>query len=206
MSTPHAGAVKIPKGNDSRTTIANNYSTKPNTVYWFAPGVHTLGNSTYAQIQAAPGDTFVGAPGAILDGQGKNAYAFEMNSNYSKSADTGVTIEYLTVEHFSAGEGSSVVGQGGYRDWLIQYNLIKDNPDGAGVALGTDSTVSNNCLTNNGEYGFNSFQSRHVTLTKNRDLLQRFGWCVRPPGQGQPELRLRRRRKVLADDRRDRHR
>ena len=161
------GAVTIPVGDDSHTAIAANYTTKPNTVYWFAPGVHTLGISRYAQIQAAPGDTFIGAPGAILDGQGKNNYAFEMNTGYKASVATGVTIEYLTVESFTAGQGMSVVGQGGYDGWTIRYNLVKDNPNGAGIALGSNSTITDNCMTHNGEYGFISFQSRNITLTDN---------------------------------------
>jgi hypothetical protein len=165
--TAPPGAVTIPAGDDSHTAIVANYTMKPNTVYWFAPGVHTLGPGQYAQIQAAPGDTFIGAPGAVLDGQRNNDYAFATNSDYGITADTGVTIEYLTIENFAAGQGEAVVGQGGYDGWIVKYNLIKDNPKGAGVALGTNSTVTDNCLTNNGQYGFNSFQSRHVTFTHN---------------------------------------
>jgi hypothetical protein len=35
------------------------------------------------------------------------------------------------------------------------------------VALGSNSTITDNCLTNNGEYGFNSLKSTHVVLTDN---------------------------------------
>ena len=39
------------------------------TTYWFAAGDHTIGTSPYSQITPGPGDVFLGAPGAILDGQ-----------------------------------------------------------------------------------------------------------------------------------------
>ena len=183
--TPPTGAVTIPAGDNSNSEIVINYRIRPNTVYWFAPGVHTLGSGPYAQIQAAPGDTFVGAPGAILSGQGQNNYAVESNSTYAEAADTNVTIKYLTIEDFMAGEGAAVVGEGGYSNWRIEYNLIKDNVNGAGVLVGTNSTVTNNCLTHNGEYGFISFESRHVTLTNNEISYNDTAGCVRPPGRSQ---------------------
>ena len=187
FTTPPPGAVTIPAGDDSRTAIATNYTIKPHTIYWFAKGMHTLGSSPYAQIQAAPGDTFVGAPGAVLSGHGENNHAFEANTTYAWAADTKVTIEYLTIENFMAGEGAMVVGEGGYDQWLIEDNEIKDNPNGAGVALGTNSTVTNNCLTANGEYGFSSLQSRNVTLSNNEISYNDSAGAYDHPGGAVPD-------------------
>src|SRR5215470_8224652 len=75
-SSPPKGAVVIPAGDDSDTVLAHDWTVKPNTTYWFAPGTHTLGTGQFSQIIPANGDTFIGAPGAIIDGQRSNLYAF----------------------------------------------------------------------------------------------------------------------------------
>src|SRR5262249_32638916 len=121
----------------------------PHTTFWFAPGVHTLGAGEFAQIIPGEGNVYIGAPGAIISGQGQNASAFT-------SSAPNVTIEYLTIQDFSSHEGQMVVNHDGAPGWIIKYNTIKDNLWGAGVGLGTDTVVSQNCLTNNGEYGFSS--------------------------------------------------
>jgi parallel beta-helix repeat protein len=157
--------VAIPAGDDSGTVLANNWTVRANTTYWFAPGIHTLGSNQYAQIAVAANDTFVGAPGAVLDGQGRNDYAFVADS---PSVLSHVTIEYLTIQHFMAGPGEAVVGQGGYNGWTVKDNLIQRNPYGAGVAVATNGTVTDNCLYQNGEYGFNGWgHSQNVTLAYN---------------------------------------
>lgn len=38
----------------------------------------------------------------------------------------------------------------------IAYNTVQNNTGGAGVGLGPNTVVTNNCLTKNGEYGFSS--------------------------------------------------
>ena len=159
-----AGAVVIPAGDDSGTAPAQSYSVQPNTTYWFAPGTHTLGTGEFDQFQADPGDTFVGAPGAVIDGQGVNDYAFEAAGTESSPAN--VTIEYLTVQHFTAPSGEGVVGQGDHDGWTVQDDLIQKNPDGAGVVIGDNDLVQNNCLQFNGEYGFNG-QGNNAVLTRN---------------------------------------
>src|SRR5690242_15863681 len=91
-SSPPAGAVTVPAGDDSGFEASFNLD--PNTTYWFAPGVHTLGSGEFSQIQPREGDTFIGAPGAILSGQGQNDSAFAMDA-------PNVTIEYLTIQDFT---------------------------------------------------------------------------------------------------------
>jgi hypothetical protein len=53
-------------------------------------GTHAFGTGQFGQITPQNGDTFLGAPGAILDGRGANQYAFAGTAS-------GVTIEYLTL-------------------------------------------------------------------------------------------------------------
>jgi parallel beta-helix repeat protein len=139
-----AGAVTVPAGDNSNV----NFSTA-NTVYWFASGTHTLGGT--GQIDPADGDTYVGAPGAVLDGGGSNQYAFV--GQYNDLSDENVTIEYLTIQHFDPSQGAGAVNGNGNNGWTEEYNLIQDNSPGAGVMLGGDNVVNDNCMTNNGEYG-----------------------------------------------------
>jgi len=168
-----AGSIVVPAGDNSALTpnYANPGFSVGNKTVWFAPGVHTLGSDMYAQIQAGDNDVYIGAPGAIISGQKANQSAFTGTAS-------NVTIEYLTIQDFASNEGQMVVNHDGGRGWTVKFDTIKDNTGGAGVGLGTDSVVSTNCLTNNGEYGFSSLcgtddcdaltgGASHVTLTGN---------------------------------------
>ncbi len=157
-SSPPARAVTIPAGNNS--AFSESYSLRPDTTYYFASGVHTLGNSIYSQLTPHNGDRFIGAPGAIIDGQSTNESAVVGSAK-------DVTIEFLTFVNFAAPEGQMVVNHDGGANWTIEHNTIKNNL-GAGVGLGTKDIVSGNCLANNDEYGFSSFGgSSHITLANN---------------------------------------
>jgi chitodextrinase len=145
-----AGAVSVASGNDS--SVAFN---TPNTTYWFAPGTHTLGTGEYSSITPAQGDTFVGAPGAILSGQGSNNYAFV--ASYEAPYVSDVTIEYLTIENFTPPQSQGAVNQNSGPGWTFKYDTIQDNAPGAGLFLGNNDVASYNCLTENGQYGFQGY-------------------------------------------------
>jgi Right handed beta helix region len=143
-SVPPLGAVKVPAGDDSA------YEWKPGTTYWFAPGRHTIGRSESDQIQPADSDTFIGAPGAILSGLGVNQFAFTGTSAH-------VTIKYLTIEDFAPLGNEAAVNRDSGKSWLISHATIQDNSPGAGVMMGSDNTVTYDCLTRNGQYGFGTY-------------------------------------------------
>ena len=145
-----AGAVTVPAGNNG----SFDFST-PDTTYWFAPGTHTLGTSAGGQINPAKGDTYMGAPGAVIDGQKVNQYAFI--GDYQDLSDENVTIEYLTIQNFNPSQGGGAVNGNGNNGWTEKYNLMKGNSPGAAMMLGGDNVVSGNCMTANGEYGFNGY-------------------------------------------------
>jgi Right handed beta helix region len=147
--SPPKGAVVIPAGNNSGTAIAHNWTVRPHTTYWFAPGTHTLGTGTYSQIIPADGDTFIGAPGAVLNGQHSNLYAFTQQAH-------DVTIRYLTIKNFGprgASGGQGVVNHDRGSGWHIDHITVQ-NSAGAGVMLGSGNVLAYSCLKNNGEYGF----------------------------------------------------
>ncbi len=136
-AAPPNGAVVIPAGDDSRTVLAHSWTMRPDTTYWFAPGKHTLGAGQYSQIIPSNGDTFIGAPGAILDGQHQNLYAFTQQAS-------GVTIRYLTIQNFGApgdNGGQGVVNHDQGSDWHIDHLTVQHSA-GAGVMLGSGNVLA----------------------------------------------------------------
>jgi nitrous oxidase accessory protein NosD len=173
-----AGAVAVPAGDDSQIDW-----THPHATYWFAPGVHTLGPGRYAQIQPGTGSTFVGAPGAVLDGRQVNYYAFAGNA-------PNVTISYLTIKNFGTPGGNfnqGAVNASSAPGWTIDHTTIEDNA-GAGVMLGSRDTLRYDCLLKNQQYGFNAYSvtgPAHLTLEDN-EIAENdtYNWEQRDPGCG----------------------
>ena len=139
------GAVTVPAGDDSSFDSSN-----PKTTYWFAPGTHTN-----LSIETADGDTYIGAPGAIINGGNDIQYAFQ--GQYNDTADQDVTIKYLTIKNFYPNQGGGAVNGSGSNGWTEEDNLMEYNNPGAAMMLGGNNVVRDNCLTKNGEYGFNGY-------------------------------------------------
>jgi Right handed beta helix region len=152
-STAPAGAITVPAGDNSSLTLNTAGAT-----YWFAPGTHTLGTGEYSQIIPSNGDTYLGAPGAVLDGQNLNDFAFTQTAS-------NVTIEYLTIQNFGQPKGNNnqgVVNHDSGQGWVVKYNTIQKNA-GAGMMIGPDNDVAYNCLSANGQYGFNAYSATGVS-------------------------------------------
>lgn len=153
-------AVTVPAGDNSGLDLGSAATT-----YWFAPGVHTLGGDEFKQIIAGAGATYIGAPGAILDGKHHNDYAFGGDAEH-------VRVSSLTIRNFGrwgANQGQGVVNHDSAAHWTIDHSTIANNA-GAGVMLGSNNTVSDNCLIDNQEYGFNVYAPNgvaNVTITHN---------------------------------------
>jgi hypothetical protein len=178
-ASPPAGAVVVPAGDDSDSDFMHTWSVRPDTTYWFAPGRHTLGAGQYSQIAPANGDTFVGAPSAVLDGQHQNLYAFTQQAS-------NVTIRYLTIQNFGphgANGGQGVVNHDEGSGWHIDHVTVQDSA-GAGVMLGSGNVLAYSCLKDNGEYGFqgggaNIVVDHNEVAGNNTD-----NWEVRQSGCG----------------------
>jgi hypothetical protein len=161
-TTAPAGAVTVTPSEDLPTVV----SLEPTgTTFWLKAGTYTLGTGQFDQIQPLDNDTFIGAPGAIIDGQHDNLYAFTTQA-------TGVTIEYLTIQNFGAAgqnESAGVVNHDSGTGWTMQYDTITNNA-GAGVMLGTNNLLRYSCLSNNGQYGFQGYSDagpHNITLDHN---------------------------------------
>jgi len=118
--------------------------------FWLKPGVHTLGSGQYDQVVPKNGDTFLGAPGAVVDGKGRNNFAFTQHA-------TDVTISNLTVQGFTAPQDQGVVNHDSADGWTIRNSTIQDNR-GAGLMAGARQKVLGNCLRDNGQYAMNAYQ------------------------------------------------
>jgi hypothetical protein len=146
-TSPPAGAIRVGAGSNAHVNWGRSHAT-----YWFAPGVHTLGSGRYTQIRPGTGATFLGAPGAVIDGRHDNYYAFADSAS-------NVTISYLTIQHFGTWGGNfdqGVVNIDSASGWKIDHTTIRNNA-GAGVMLGSHNTLSYDCLANNQQYGFNAY-------------------------------------------------
>ena len=153
-ATAPAGSVVVPVGDNSAFFENESYKQEAaaGTVYWFAPGVHQIGDGEYGQIMPASNTTFIGAPGAILDGSGVNRYAFTGKA-------TGVRVAYLEIRNFGGGmngiHDEGVVNHDAGEGWIIEHNDMHHN-GGAAAFVGTHGTLRYNCLHHNGQYGFQS--------------------------------------------------
>lgn len=143
--SPPRNAISVPAGNDSTVDWS-----RANTIYWFASGVHTLGAGMYTQIVPGRGSTYIGAPGAVLDGRDQNNTAFGGNV-------VGVRIEYLTIQHFDPPGNQGAVNATAAPGWTVKYNTMRKIVPGTALYVGTNNVVDFNCLTGNGQSGFGTY-------------------------------------------------
>jgi len=177
-TAPPAGAIRVRAGNNSHLNFGRAHAT-----YWFAPGVHTFGSGRYSQVRPGSGSTYIGAPGAILDGKRKNYYAFADSA-------PNVTISYLTIQNFGTWGGNfdqGVVNVDSAHGWTIDHSTIRSNA-GAGVMLGSHDTLSYDCLANNQQYGFNAYSpSGPMSLVLDHNDISgndTYNWEARKSGCG----------------------
>ncbi len=159
-SSSPAGAVQLKPSQHVVQMVTN---AGPDTTFWFSPGVYTFGPGEYTSLLPRQGDTFIGAPGAVISGHRQNDEAFAGNAS-------DVTIEYLTIEKFIAPGNQGVVNQGSAPRWTVEHNTIENNPTGAAVMVASGNVVEYNCLTRNGQYGFNAYSPlgvHNVVLSNN---------------------------------------
>jgi hypothetical protein len=144
---PPSAAVRVDPavvGDISAKTEAN----PPGTVFWLAPGTHRLNRDEFAQVAPKSGNTYVGAPGAVLDGAGRNRYALT-----GKASD--VSLQNLTIRGFNAPVNEGVVNHDSGHGWLIENNTLVDNR-GAAMMAGRGQVIRGNCIKDNGQYGLNA--------------------------------------------------
>ncbi|MFD0317796.1 right-handed parallel beta-helix repeat-containing protein [Streptomyces flavalbus] len=153
---PAAGPAKAPAGavpvdpDVPGDLAAKTRSNPPYTTFWLRPGTHRLDPDRYAQVVPKRGNTYLGAPGAVLDGRRTNQYAFGGTA-------PGVTLRYLTVQGFVAPHNEGVVNHDSADGWVIEHTTIQHN-SGAGLMAGARQQIRANCLRGNGQYAINAYK------------------------------------------------
>jgi hypothetical protein len=115
----------------------------PGTTFWLMAGTHRLVDDRYGQVRPKNGNTYLGAPGAVLDGRGVNRYAFV-------GLATNVTIKGLTVRGFVPPVNEGVVNHDSGAGWVIEGNTLIDNR-GAALMAGARQIVRGNCIKDRGQ-------------------------------------------------------
>jgi hypothetical protein len=142
--------VILPAGTHSYAS----FQLSPDTVYYLLPGEHA------GSIQADAGDAFVGGFSdgipSVMSGD-NTVYTSAIDSDYSDGNQPGVTIEYLTIEKFHAQGNGSAINQDSNTDWTLRYDTVTLNAPGGGMIAGANNVLEDNCLTLNGQYGFQAY-------------------------------------------------
>ncbi|MEW2033615.1 right-handed parallel beta-helix repeat-containing protein [Streptomyces roseifaciens] len=154
---PGAGPAQAPPG---AVTVdpavvgdlaAKTRNSPPNTTFWLRPGTHKLDPDRYSQVIPKEGNSYLGAPGAVLDGRKTNQYAFGGTAG-------DVTIRHLTVQGFVAPNNEGVVNHDMADGWVIEHAAIQYN-SGAGLMAGARQQLRASCLRGNGQYGMNAYKT-----------------------------------------------
>jgi Right handed beta helix region len=145
-----AGQVLAPE-----TADYQNWQLDPATVYYLAPGIH------YGSFSARAGDVFVGgyANGIASTLDGQYTRRTSIDSNISTGEQTNVTIQYLTIQAFAPFVDQTAVNQSGAGGWRLLNSTLTHNVPGGGMFAATDNVIRDDCLTENGQYGFQSAQT-----------------------------------------------
>jgi hypothetical protein len=171
------GAEVVDPGTDLSARTRNSPA---GTTFWLSPGTHTLASDQFGQVIPKDGNVYLGAPGAVLDGQGINRAAFTQ-----QAAD--VVIRGLTIRRFVASLNQGVVNHDSGPRWLIEGNIIEDN-GGAGMMAGNGQQVIGNCLRNNGQYGINAYRNGGLSdlLVEGNEITgnNTDDWETQSPGCG----------------------
>jgi len=127
------------------------YQLNPDTVYYLLPGVHT------GSFMADRDDAFVGGVAGGRRSVLSGAYSgrpWAIDSNSTNGDQPGVTVEYLTIEEYAPNVNGGAVNQDANTGWTIRGDTITRNVPGAGIMVGADNTIDDDCLILNGQYGF----------------------------------------------------
>jgi hypothetical protein len=145
-----AGAVIVTPGVNSDLGVITDNSPAGTTFYLLA-GHHVMGGANpgqFGSIQPKDGNTYIGAPGAVIDGRCINSYAFTGQA-------VNVRLAYIEVINFRSPIDQMVVNHDGGDNWTIEYCQIHHNK-GAGVGVSGGSTLQFCWLHHNSQYAFSA--------------------------------------------------
>jgi parallel beta-helix repeat protein len=159
--------VVVIKTTDDAQLVVN--AAGEDAIFFFEEGVHTGVN-----IWPLNGQEFYGFPGAVLDGAGSTNPAFA-----SWTTRTDVTIANLEITNYAVIQYTGVIDTrtqywndaewGDDINWTIDQVHVHGNlgsGDGAGISLGSGSTLTNSVIENNAGLGIYG-NGRNITIDNN---------------------------------------
>jgi parallel beta-helix repeat protein len=153
-----AGAIPVTPGTNIQAAVE---AYPAGTAFFLEAGIH-MGQS----IEPKAGNSFIGAPGAVLDGGNVTVYAFE------NTADN-VRIEGLEIRNYNNPPQMGAIKAGGHSPgestsgWQIIDNDIHHNA-GAGVRIGSMMLLSGNHIHHNRQLGVGGIGTS--TVIANNDI------------------------------------
>lgn len=147
-SAPTGAVVVSPSGSTKLDALTQ--ANPAGTTFYLQAGTHTLPAGQFSQVIPKTGNTYIGAPGAILSGAGSNSYAFTGSA-------ANVTIRYLEITGFRCPFDEFTVNHDCAAGWLIEFCHLHDTW-GAAVGIGTDCTVRSCWFNNCRQYAFSSYK------------------------------------------------
>ena len=134
------------------------------TTFLIKAGVHRR-----QQVMPKNGDSFVGEPGAVLDGGGVTQFAFG-------AGGVGVTVRGLVVQNYAPKLQEGVIRLGGgAHNWLVKGNEVRFNR-GVGIAAGPGWVVRNNYVHHQGQLGVGgsgddiTFEGNEIAFNNTDDV------------------------------------
>ena len=161
-ATAPAGAIVV-HPSDNLSTVTDD--APAGSTFYLTAGVHHLALGEFEQVIPKDNNVYIGAPGAILDGQHSSLYAFTQHAR-------NVTLRNFTIQNFGtpgSTNNEGVVNHDAGEGWVVEYMTIQQNA-GAGLFVGSGNRIHHNCLRNNGQYGFSAYSDngiRDVILDHN---------------------------------------
>jgi parallel beta-helix repeat protein len=132
------------------------------TTFWLKAGTHVQ-----QTVYPKSGNTFIGAIGAIMDGQALKQYAFYSNN----LAQTNVTIQRIEIKNYkTTAMWYGPIAGDNVTNWVVTDSLIHNNEQsGIRVGPGTGWQILRNVIYNNSKAGISGYKC-HGAIIKDNEV------------------------------------
>jgi parallel beta-helix repeat protein len=151
---PDSSWIPVAPGESIQTKVS---AYPAGTTFYIEAGTHRR-----QSVKPKDGNRFIGERGAILDGEGVAAHAFETLSHVAKN----VTLKGLVIRNYVPPQLRGAVQGDNGPDWIIEDNEIHDNAN-HGVRPGARAQVRRNRIYRNGKVGIAGYMVDGVLIEDN---------------------------------------
>lgn len=144
------GAITVTPGVDNLPALTN--ASPAGSTFYLLAGDHVYDSGNqFDQTAAKAGNTYIGAPGARINGRWFNRYCFTGTA-------TNVTIRYIEVCNFTSPFDEFVINHECADNWTVEYCNVHSNA-AAGVGMGNNNVLRYSWLHHNQQYGWSQFKT-----------------------------------------------